>query len=137
VKLHNYQNVYWCPFAKCIYLVDRFLKLILTFIVVFYTSQAWNIWTVAVDVICRGWRQDLLAVCSSVVPRLNLVCFSNIPAVFVHLKLHIAWTMDNCCAMLCKRGLCHHAKSVCCVVDSIEMNKCIFKIFHCWVATPF
>ena len=46
--------------------------------------------------------------------------------------------------MLCKRGLCRHAVSVCvCVclsvtfVSSIQTNKCIIKYFHHRVATPF
>ena len=52
--------------------------------------------------------------------------------------------MARCRAMLCKRGLCRHAASVCpsvrlsdTFVNSIETNKHIFKDFHHLVATSF
>ena len=52
---------------------------------------------------------------------------------------------DFCRAMLCQRGLCHHAVSRVCLsvrlsvtfVHSVKANKHIFTVFQRRVATPF
>jgi len=55
-----------------------------------------------------------------------------ISCIVSEIKRDISWKLRFCRAMLCKRGLCHHAVSVCVsvtFVHSVKTNKLIFQIF--------
>jgi len=78
----------------------------------------------------------LLASCSQAVGQLAY-SIKNAHYYTLHSRLYtVSKQFTNfynfCCAMLCKRGLCRHAVSVCVsvtFVHSIKTNKHIFKIF--------